>query len=218
MHGAIANHVLAVARKILIERNSFRAFSRRYGRSVQRAAPGEFLRRLLQKARHLEIGAAQVPPSLRLSQLCHGCGTVSAKSLDQRIHNCPCGIGPVQRDLYSAWLATMAKSDPSGSVWYLDADQARKRWSGAGLRLSAASRVLSAEAFRLWPGAEAASDRYVSVSSTPEKEQLADEVFMPVHEVRDVVGHEPRARKSDGSIHRKTAAAWDHDLIEVATG
>src|SRR5215470_13045452 len=41
----------------------------------------------------------------KLSQYCHGCGNYVKKPLSQRWHHCPCGIGPVQRDLYSAWLA-----------------------------------------------------------------------------------------------------------------
>jgi hypothetical protein len=43
--------------------------------------------------------------STRLSQYCHGCGTYVKKKLSERWHCCSCGIGPVQRDLYSAFLA-----------------------------------------------------------------------------------------------------------------
>ena len=43
--------------------------------------------------------------STKLSQYCHGCGTYVKKPLWQRWHQCDCGIGPVQRDLYSAFLA-----------------------------------------------------------------------------------------------------------------
>lgn len=218
LHGKIANLILTNARIIAIERNSFRGFSKRYGRSVQSVAPGLFLRRLAQKARHLGIEVTRVPASLRLSQFCHGCGNFVRKPLGQRIHACSCGIGPVQRDVYSAWLATMAKSDPRGSVWYLDADQARERWSGAGLRLSAASRAISAEEFRLWPR-ETASDRITSVSSPEETERFADAVLMPPDEVRDVVGDMPRVRKSRGRIHRKTVLASKSDRsVGVITG
>ncbi|HEY7126348.1 MAG TPA: hypothetical protein VH540_20560 [Ktedonobacterales bacterium] len=41
----------------------------------------------------------------RLSQVCHGCGVLLKKPLSVRWHECACGIGPVQRDLYSAALA-----------------------------------------------------------------------------------------------------------------
>ena len=43
--------------------------------------------------------------STKLSQFCHGCGAVVKKPLWQRWHECPCGLGPIQRDLYSAFLA-----------------------------------------------------------------------------------------------------------------
>ena len=43
--------------------------------------------------------------SSTLSQFCHGCGSWVKKPFAQRWHECPCGIGPVQRDLYSAFLA-----------------------------------------------------------------------------------------------------------------
>ncbi len=41
----------------------------------------------------------------KLSQYCHGCGRYLKKKLSQRWHHCDCGIGPVQRDLYSAFLS-----------------------------------------------------------------------------------------------------------------
>src|SRR5260370_539839 len=50
----------------------------------------------------------------KLSQYCHGCGTFVPKPLSQRMHQCPCGIGPVQRDLYSAFLA--AHLDPADPI------------------------------------------------------------------------------------------------------
>jgi hypothetical protein len=43
--------------------------------------------------------------STKLSQYCHGCGSYVKKKLSERWHQCSCGIGPVQRDLYSAFLA-----------------------------------------------------------------------------------------------------------------
>lgn len=52
-------------------------------------------------------GADSAVPTTRtkLSQYCHGCGSYTKKPLSQRWHSCSCGIGPVQRDLYSAFLA-----------------------------------------------------------------------------------------------------------------
>src|SRR5260221_5652991 len=50
----------------------------------------------------------------KLSQFCHGCSKTLKKPLAQRWHQCACGVGPVQRDLYSAFLA--AYLDPADPV------------------------------------------------------------------------------------------------------
>jgi len=72
--------------------------------------------------------------STKLSQYCHGCRTYVKKPLAQRFHNCACGIGPIQRDLYSAFLA--AYLDPQD---YLPSSaQYHVYWEGADLRLRAA--------------------------------------------------------------------------------
>ncbi len=68
----------------------------------------------------------------KLSQICHGCGTVKKKPLSQRIHACPCEV-EMQRDLYSAFLARCVGDDH-----WLHADTARERWPGAEPLLRAA--------------------------------------------------------------------------------
>src|SRR5258708_39457098 len=50
----------------------------------------------------------------KLSQFCHGSGKTLKKPLAQRWHQCACGVGPVQRDLYSALLA--AYLDPAEPI------------------------------------------------------------------------------------------------------
>src|SRR5450759_4902516 len=78
--------------------------------------------------------------STKLSQYCHGCQTYVKKPLSQRWHHCSCGIGPVQRDLYSAFLAAyldLANTIPS---------IAQDSWEGAELRLRAAVEVLQQRA------------------------------------------------------------------------
>ena len=71
----------------------------------------------------------------KLSQFCHGCGQFVPKPLWQRWHQCPCGIGPVQRDLYSAFLAAyldpVADCIPSCAQYVVP-------WEGAEARLRAA--------------------------------------------------------------------------------
>jgi hypothetical protein len=72
--------------------------------------------------------------STKLSQFCHGCGAFAPKPLWQRWHRCPCGIGPVQRDLYSAFLAAFldpADPIPSCARYVVP-------WEGAEARLRAA--------------------------------------------------------------------------------
>ena len=70
----------------------------------------------------------------KLSQYCHGCGQCEKKPLWQRWHKCACGIGPVQRDLYSAFLAAYldpAEPTPSCAQYVI-------AWEGAEARLRAA--------------------------------------------------------------------------------
>jgi hypothetical protein len=68
----------------------------------------------------------------KLSQFCHGCGQHVKKPLSQRWHQCACGIGPVQRDLYSAFLAAYLDADtliPSCAQYVVpwEASEARLR-------------------------------------------------------------------------------------------
>src|SRR5437588_722517 len=76
----------------------------------------------------------------KLSQYCHGCRSYVKKPLCQRWHLCLCGIGPVQRDLYSAFLA--AHLDPPDTIPSIAHDE----WEGADLRLRAAVEVLQQRA------------------------------------------------------------------------
>ncbi|GHO48911.1 hypothetical protein KSX_70740 [Ktedonospora formicarum] len=73
-----------------------------------------------------------------LSQWCHGCGKRVKKPLSQRWHQCECGVGPVQRDLYSAFLAAyLNPRDPIPSCARYQA-----YWEGAEARLRAAHECL----------------------------------------------------------------------------
>ncbi|GHO45711.1 hypothetical protein KSX_38740 [Ktedonospora formicarum] len=73
-----------------------------------------------------------------LSQWCHGCGKKVKKPLSERWHQCACGVGPVQRDLYSAFLA--AYLDPRDPIPSCARYQAY--WEGAEARLRAAHERL----------------------------------------------------------------------------
>ena len=90
---------------IRIEKTSFKGWQKQYGKSVGLRAPGRFVA-------HLERLVAKTGGTLsevssyhsKLSQYCHGCQTYHKKARSQRWHCCACGLGPVQRDLYSAFL------------------------------------------------------------------------------------------------------------------
>jgi putative transposase len=63
--------------------------------------------------------------STKLSQTCHGCESLNKKKLSERTHVCACGVGPVQRDLYSGFLARFVNSN------ILNKSQAEIAWPDA---------------------------------------------------------------------------------------
>src|SRR5262249_4029347 len=76
----------------------------------------------------------------KLSQYCHGCARYEKKPLSQRWHACPCGIGPIQRDLYSAFLlAYLNENSTTASI-------AQQDWEGAEPRLLTAVEHLKQRA------------------------------------------------------------------------
>jgi putative transposase len=131
-HGQLVNRILAMGDVFNLEKLSYRAFQRRYGKSVGRRAPGSFVQHLRRKAESAGGQTNEFPTrSTRLSQTCH-CGSVVKKPLSQRWHICPCGVEG-QRDLYSAFLASCVEGDR------LDAGLARERWPGVDILLRAVS-------------------------------------------------------------------------------
>ncbi len=120
LHGQLTNQILRMGVLIKAETTSGRALQRTFGKSVSVRAPGRFLAHLRRKAE--SAGGRMIPipaRKARLSQTCHGCGAISKKPLQQRVHRCACGI-TMQRDLYSAFLAR--HTDGEGG---LHAEQAR---------------------------------------------------------------------------------------------
>ena len=120
---------------IILEKISYKAWQKQYGTSVGLRAPGMFLEMLRRTV--ASTGGTLIEVSTRttkLSQYCHGCGRCEKKPLSQRWHQCACGIGPVQRDLYSAFLAAYldpAEPTPSCAPYVIG-------WEGAEARLRAA--------------------------------------------------------------------------------
>ena len=136
LHGQTVNRVLAQGDTFKLEKLPYRAFQRQFGKSVGFRAPGQFVSHLKRKAVNAGAVVDEFPTrSKRLSQICL-CGSVVKKPLSQRWHVCGCGVGPVQRDLFSAWLARFVIHER------LDADQARSAWSGEDERLRVASSCI----------------------------------------------------------------------------
>jgi transposase len=133
LHGRLAHEIVQIGTTITIEKTSYKGWQRRFGRSIGLRAPGMFvehLKRTVAKTGGMlrEVSAFDT----RLSQYCHGCRCYVKKPLSQRWHHCPCGIGPVQRDLYSATLLAFL---PQTS---LIPSMAPERWAGVETRLTLA--------------------------------------------------------------------------------
>lgn len=125
-HGELANKVLSQGSTIKTEKLSYRSFQKVFGKSVKVRGPGMFVSMLRRKAESAGGKVEEFPTrTTRLSQFCHGCGSTRKKPLSQRIHLCDCGIGPVQRDLYSAFLAQFVSESK------LDAKKASEAFSAA---------------------------------------------------------------------------------------
>jgi len=105
LHGNLTNRIVSHGSIVNTEKLSYRAFQRRFGRSVRDRAPGMFVSHLRRKAdsaggRLLEFD----PRATALSQTCI-CARKERKPLSQRTHRCPvCGF-TAQRDVLSAFLA-----------------------------------------------------------------------------------------------------------------
>jgi putative transposase len=133
LHGRQVNQVLVQGNVIKLEALSYRALQKTYGKSVGFRGPGTFVSRLRRKAENAGAELDEFPTATtRLSQTCV-CGAVEKKPLSQRWHVCACGVGPVQRDLFSAWLAQDVVNDR------LDVGQVQRAWPGEDERLRAAS-------------------------------------------------------------------------------
>ncbi len=147
LHGNLANRIVGQGTTIRTEKLSYRAFQRRYGRSVGRRAPGSLITMLSRKAASADGQVAVIDTATtRLSQACI-CGNVVRKPLNQRTHRCPCGV-VADRDGFSAFL--IRHVDPTVHPHLLDVDGAKAAWtakvasvlqdSGAGRRRAVPNR------------------------------------------------------------------------------
>jgi hypothetical protein len=133
LQGQLVNLILGMGDVIQLEKISYKAWQKNYGRSIGRRAPGLFVEHLTRKAASAGAEVHELPTQqLCLSQTCHGCGQKVKKPLAQRQHKCACGI-EAQRDLYSAFLAMCVVNNT------LDVDDAKVAWSGVETLLRVAS-------------------------------------------------------------------------------
>lgn len=126
LHGHLVNTIFQMGDVVRLEKLSYKALQRRFGKSVGVRAPGMFVDLLRQKP---GVSIEEfLTYNTKLSQRCHGCGQTIKKPLSQRWHKCECGI-TAQRDLYSAFLATCVED---GEFNVLIANE---RWAGLGSAL-----------------------------------------------------------------------------------
>ena len=172
LQGRLAHEIVKLGNTIMLEKISYTGWQRRFGKSVGLRAPGMLIAHLRRTVASTGGTLIEVPTrTTRLSQYCHGCGKCVKKALWQRWHACECGIGPVQRDLYSAFLA--AYLEPPDIL--PSCAQYAEYWEGAEARLRAAhERVLQrAKAGQVMPqsmGLARARARLPQSSSEPTQE------------------------------------------------
>jgi hypothetical protein len=135
LHGRLVHEIIRTGSDIHIEKISYKGWQKKFGKSVGLRAPGMLVDHLRRTVVSTGGTLTEVPTrTTKLSQYCHGCRTYSKKPLSQRWHHCACGVGPVQRDLYSAFLAAYLDPPditPSSAQYHL-------YWESAELRLRAA--------------------------------------------------------------------------------
>ncbi len=177
LHGQLAHRILAQGATILTEKLSYKAFQKRWGRSISIRAPRLFLTILTRKA---ESAGGQViefnTRTTALSQTCL-CGQKHKKRLSERVHTCECGV-IMQRDLFSAYLARFVEDDA------LQVAKAHESWPGAEPLLRTAWQQATQNqpaSGQRQPPSFGHFVRGPSQSRSPEKESL------PEHKTPDVV-------------------------------
>jgi len=105
-HGQLVNRLLGQANVWQIEKLSYVAFQKMFGKSVKNRAPGYFVQHLKRKAESAGGKVVELDTwKLKMSQYDHCTETYTKKPLSQRWHRLGDGSGMIQRDVYSALLA-----------------------------------------------------------------------------------------------------------------
>jgi putative transposase len=136
LHGQLVNDILRTGDVFKLEKLSYKAFQKSFGKSVGKRAPGMFVSHLKSKAERASGKVIEIPTyNTKLSQMCQ-CGRAQKKTLKERVHQCECGV-TAQRDLYSAFLAKHIEP----GTFVLQVSQLLEDWQSAELRLQAAWRI-----------------------------------------------------------------------------
>lgn len=105
-HGHLVNSLLKQANTWQIEKLSYVAFQKMFGKSVKNRAPGMFVQHLKRKAESAGGKVVELDTwRLKMSQYDHCTETYTKKPLSLRWHALGDGSGLIQRDVYSALLA-----------------------------------------------------------------------------------------------------------------
>lgn len=133
-HGTFINRIFEEGGTVCLEKLSYVAFQKMYGRSSQRHAMGEFVSHLKQRAASAARKVVELNPrELRMSQYDHITEAHVKKPLSQRWHRLGETNWIIQRDVYSALLAMCAAEnghDPSAVERWLRAKDALLQSAG----------------------------------------------------------------------------------------
>jgi putative transposase len=162
-HGELCNVILSHGNRIHTELLSYRSLNRSFGKSVQVRGPGMFVSLLVRKAENAGGSVTLIrTKTTKLSQYDHSTGQYVKKPLSQRLHIFgDSKTEPVQRDLYSAFLAKYC----SESV--LDVRQVEQAWPAAEPLLRRATLRWKESASR---GSTADSHGFTRLSRSPVEE------------------------------------------------
>jgi hypothetical protein len=102
----LKNQTLQLGNEFYFEKVSLKAWQKMWGKSIKQRAPGIYMNALKQLAESADFNVNEFPTrNTYLSQRCQ-CGGKKKKPLSERTHDCSeCGR-VMDRDLYSAYLAT----------------------------------------------------------------------------------------------------------------
>jgi putative transposase len=111
LHGKLVNEIREQGDVAKLEKLSYKAWQKIFGRSVGKRSPGMFVAKLKQKFNMTNGHVQEINPyKAKLSQRCPNCEKVVKKKLKERIHQCSCGF-IMQRDLTSALLAVVTDEE-----------------------------------------------------------------------------------------------------------